>query len=275
MTEPIAEAAARRQRDRDRAEVERDEGRDRGRAHPELLHHAGQRDGEHRGVEGHEDRPGRQSEHRAGHQAGLAARRCRLLGALGHNSRTKPVVPSSSSMLTVGDPGRGIAGADDRRQIELARHDRRVGEDAARVRHETAGDREERHPGRVRRGRDDDVARLHAGEVLRAEHDPCRPTDDAGRGASPAHDRLVLLREALAAEPTGRFLVGRLPDLRRWRDAAPVVVLVLARGHHRSPVRGLAEEVGHLGAAKEEHVARPLDDALRREASTDPHHERA
>ena len=97
MTEPVPEAATCRERDRDRAEVERDEGSDRGRAHPELLHHAGQRDREHRGVEGHEDRPGRQSEHRAGHQAGLGARRCRLLGALVHNSRTKPVVPSSSS----------------------------------------------------------------------------------------------------------------------------------------------------------------------------------
>ncbi len=69
VPEPIPKVAADRQRDRDRAEVQRHQRCDRGRADVELAHHARQGDGEHRGVERDEDRAGRQPEHRPADEA--------------------------------------------------------------------------------------------------------------------------------------------------------------------------------------------------------------
>ena len=130
----------------------------------------------------------------------------------GHRRRTIPLVPSISTQPPVGDPRRRVAGPDDGRQPELAGHDGRVRQDAAGVGDEPAGDREQRHPRRVRRRADDDVAGLdRARSRPGSSVDPGRAADDPGRGAGPAHDCLVVRGERGPVEPVrvGSSVVGR------------------------------------------------------------------
>ena len=116
---PVAEAAAGQQRDRHRAEVERDQRRDRDGVDAELVHDARQGDREHRRVEGHEHRAAGDPEHRRAEQP----RR----GAARSQEAHDPGRPVELDEAPVGDPGRRVAGRRRRRAMRTrARRPRRA-----------------------------------------------------------------------------------------------------------------------------------------------------
>src|SRR5690348_12371250 len=68
-----------------------------------------------------------------------------------------------------------VAGADDGRDAELARHDRRMRNRAARLGDEAGDLREEHDPGRVRHPAHEDLALLHLVELVQRGHEAGRP----------------------------------------------------------------------------------------------------
>ena len=158
----------------------------------------------------------------------------------------------------VGDPGRRVAGPDDRRQPELAGHDGRVRQDAAGVRHEAAGDREDRHPRRVRRRADDDVAGLDAAEVVLRR---ARPAPGRGRRPPTRRCRGARPRRRLERGPSKRSgaalpaSAGSTP-CRPSRGGVTVVRARAPRGARRPAAAPRRRRAGrrHLVAREEEHV---------------------
>ena len=193
MAVAVADRAAERQRDRHRAEVQRDQRRHRVRAERELAHDVGQGDREHRRVERDEDGAARDPEHRRREQATVGPVPPGVPGR-GHRSRTVPAVPSISTIRPSAILSRRARDADDRRQPELTRDDGGMREHPAGIRDEAAGDREDRHPRRVRRRADDDVARAGC-----ARSPPSPSATRAGPRTTPAEAPVPLSSSASPA----------------------------------------------------------------------------
>lgn len=94
-------------------------------------------------------------------------------------------VTIDGDLHAVGDPPRCRTGAEYRRDAVLARHDRGVAQRAADVGDDATGHGEEGRVGRGRDRRDEDVARLHRGEVAWPEQQASRPLDASTAGTEP------------------------------------------------------------------------------------------
>ena len=228
MPVAIAERAGDRQRHRDRAEVERHDRGCRSGAQPELGHDPRQRDGEHRRVQGDEDRArgDAQQRRRASPAASHAPRARTPAVTAGARCRARRRSPHRDRRGSVGR----VARPDDRRQAELAGDDRRVGQDAAGIGHKAARDREHRDPRRVRGRADDDVARLDRARSRRAasttragpgRHRPRRPSRAARQRRPTRSGRRrsgppSVARSARADDPRrhDRLAAGRTARLR-------------------------------------------------------------
>ena len=200
----------------------------------ELVHDARQRDREHRRVERHEHGAAGHPEHRRAERA-APGRGAAVTG--GARSRCSPSISTSrpSAIRVVASPVPTTAGS-----AELAGDDGRVRQDAAGVGDQAAGDREQRHPRRVRRRADDDVAGLDRPEVVLRERHPGRTAHDSRRGAGPAE--LVRARSTRSARRRSgrrrrRPRSGGLPTLGRRADARQRAMLgrcARRRGRARS-----------------------------------------
>ena len=118
----------------------------------------------------------------------------------GHRRRTIPVLPSSSTsrpsaIRCVASPVPTTAGRANSRATTAA-----CDRTPPVLVIEPAGDREERHPGRVRRGAHDDVARLDRPEIVLVAGHPGTSADDPGGGAGAAQLVRLGRLEPLAIE---------------------------------------------------------------------------
>ena len=200
---------------------------------PKVVHHARQGDGEHRGVQGDQDRAARDAEH-PGQRASTSGGHRR-----GHPPSQDPDDAASCRRsrrarrrrcACVASPSPDHGG-----QPELAGDHRRVATTPPVLVTQAARDREQRDPRRVRRRAHDDVAGLDPAEVLRPRTTRAVPRATPGDAPVPRSRRRVAATWRAPVEPVGAgAAVGALPTIVGGRIACAGLIV---RGARRSPRR--------------------------------------